>query len=187
MNTVSAPRIIFIGDSGVGKTSIIHRAKNGNFESQTVPTIGAGTTIMHKKINGKKIEYQIWDTAGQEIYRNIVPIYFKGAIGAVVAFSVLDPVSFQSLQSWIDMIYSHVGKEIGIVIIGNKIDSSDHEIDESYASKWAKERSLPIYFTSAKTGQNIDVLFDHIENSFIGKEQSIEMIKATQRNSDQCC
>ena len=161
------PRVIFIGDSGVGKTSIIHRAKFGNFESHTVPTIGAGTTQMQLQVGGKKVEYQLWDTAGQEIYRNIVPIYFKGAVGAVIVFSMTDIVSFQSLQAWIDQLTSHADPDTKCVIVGNKCDAESPSVDEAEARKWAQSHGLSIFLTSALTGQSIDLLIDFIENNFI--------------------
>ena len=161
------PRVIFIGDSGVGKTSIIHRAKFNNFESHTVPTIGAGTTQMQATINGNNVEYQLWDTAGQEIYRNIVPIYFKGAVGAVITFSMTDIVSFQSLQAWLDQLSSHADPDTLSVIVGNKCDAEEPVVDEAEARKWAQSHGLSIFFTSALTGQGIDLLLDHIQNKFI--------------------
>lgn len=163
----SIPRVIFIGDSGVGKTSIIHRAKYGNFEIHTVPTIGAGTSNMQANFEGKKIDYQLWDTAGQEIYRNIVPIYFKGAVAAVLCFSMTDIESFHSLQSWIDQIISHADAETGITLVGNKIDADNITVDETDAKKWAESHGYSIFFTSAFTGQSIDLLIEHIESKYV--------------------
>ena len=186
---MSTPRIIFLGDSGVGKTSIIYRAKYQKFENNTVPTIGAGTTNMSFKLNNIKIDYQLWDTAGQEIYRNIVPIYFKGSNGAILVFSMNDQESFNSLESWLNILFLHVSKEIYIILVGNKCDYIDTVIDESIASKWAQEHNYPIFFTSAKTGQNIDVLFNYLENKiFTNQFSNFEMntIKKIENESN-CC
>ena len=183
------PRVIFIGDSGVGKTSIIHRAKFGNFESHTVPTIGAGTTQMQTTIAGKKVEYQLWDTAGQEIYRNIVPIYFKGAVGAVITFSMTDIVSFQSLQAWVDQLTSHADPDTMSVIVGNKCDTENPAVDEAEARKWAQSHGLAIFLTSALTGQSIDLLVEYIENKFIAPTlaaiPNVETPIPTKKNN--CC
>ena len=183
------PRIIFIGDSGVGKTSIIHRAKFGNFESHTVPTIGAGTTQMKTNVAGKEVEYQLWDTAGQEIYRNIVPIYFKGAVGAVITFSMTDIVSFQSLQAWVDQLSSHADPDTQYVVVGNKCDTDDPAVDEMEARKWAQTHGLSIFFTSALTGQNIDLLVEFIESKFVAPTVSAipSVDTPIPKKSNGCC
>ena len=85
MNQIS-PRVIFIGDSGVGKTSLITRGTNDTFNELTSPTIGAGVTPITMTVNGVEVNFQVWDTAGQEIYRSIVPLYFKYAKCAIVVF-----------------------------------------------------------------------------------------------------
>ncbi|EAY17947.1 RAS, putative [Trichomonas vaginalis G3] len=110
----NSPRVIFVGDSGVGKTSIIHYMKFGSFDSHSLPTVGAGWTSMDCYFENKKIEYQLWDTAGQEIYRSLVPIYFKNAIGAIICFSLTDAISFQSLQSWVDQCLSYTANPVKI-------------------------------------------------------------------------
>lgn len=183
------PRVIFIGDSGVGKTSIIHRAKFGVFEAHTVPTIGAGTTTMKFESSDKSIEYQLWDTAGQEIYRNIVPIYFKGAVGAIVCFAMNDPESFKSLQSWVDQLIAHGDNNTGIVIVGNKIDTENVCVDETNARKWAQSNGYTIFFTSALTGQSVDLLLEYIESKFI--LPSLQSIKVTEgpieKKKKGCC
>ena len=126
IETVS-PRIIFIGDSGVGKTSLIYRSKYNKFNEGTAPTVGAGITKMEAVQNGVRVEYQLWDTAGQEIYRNIVPMYFKGASGAVIVFSCEDRSSFLHLGSWVEELLSHSERPIKYVIVGNKIDLKDEK------------------------------------------------------------
>ena len=101
-----SPRVITVGDSGVGKTSLIHRIKSDTFLEQTVPTIGAGVTPIEVEVDNQKYSFQFWDTAGQEMYRNIIPIYFKGAVVAVLVFSMSDSKSFQNLESWMEQIYN---------------------------------------------------------------------------------
>ncbi|EAX97747.1 small GTP-binding protein, putative [Trichomonas vaginalis G3] len=136
------PRIIFVGDSGVGKTSIINYAKTGKYEANSVPTIGAGTTTMSYRSNGKLIEYQLWDTAGQEIYRNIVPIYFRGAVGAIITFSMTDPTSFQNIQEWIDSLVAHADPDVKYLLVGNKIDVHELKVSEEDVKNWAESRIL---------------------------------------------
>ena len=187
----SSPRVILIGDSGVGKTSLIHRAKYGKFDSHSIPTIGAGITQMSTTMSGILCNYQLWDTAGQEIYRNIVPIYFKGAVSAILVFSMIDKQSFLNLQGWIDQLRDHAETGINITIVGNKIDNERLAIEEDEARKWAMDRSFSIFFTSAVTGQNIDVLLDHITaTSILPMKVQIQQPRTVylkQNKNNKCC
>jgi small GTP-binding protein len=162
MSVAQSPRIIFIGDSGVGKTALIHRSKSNRFNEHTTPTIGAGITEMEAQVDGQRIGFQFWDTAGQEIYRNIVPIYFKGVSGAVLVFSMTERQSFVSLDTWVGQLASHADDGVGVLVCGNKIDLQERKVDRLEAEQWANEKQFTIIFTSAKTGENIDVLIDHI-------------------------
>lgn len=190
---MSSPRVIFVGDSGVGKTSLIHRSKYHNFLPTTTPTIGAGITPIELTSDGIIYEFELWDTAGQEIYRNIVPIYFKGAICAIVVFSVTEPNSFQSVNLWINQIKLHSDEDVGIILVGNKIDSENANINvQEDATKWAKEQGLQIIFTSASTGENVDVLIDHVLHNFIipykqPKEIENTVNPSTNQTSKKCC
>lgn len=169
----NSPRVIFVGDSGVGKTSLIHRCKNKRFSETTSPTIGAGITQMQANIDGKVIDYQLWDTAGQEIYRNIVPIYFKGAICAVVVFSLEERHSFTSLQSWINQLQAHADENVGIVICGNKVDVENTTVTQNEAEHWAQERGYTIIFTSAYTGENVQLMLDHVVNTWVANARLV--------------
>ena len=165
----TTPRIIFIGDSGVGKTSIIHRIKTGAFLENSAPTIGAGVTTFDAVTERGNETFQMWDTAGQEVYRNIIPIYFKGADAAVVVFACNDRQSFENLQSWLDELHSNTDADIITVIAGNKCEL-DHVKSEPEVKKWCQARNLVNVFVSAKTGQGIDVLTEEIVGQYIARK-----------------
>ena len=166
-----SPRVITVGDSGVGKTSLIHRIKSGSFLDQTVPTIGAGVTPIEVVVEDNKYSFQMWDTAGQEMYRNIIPIYFKGAVVAVLVFSLSDPKSFANLDSWLDQIAEHSSDDIIILVFGNKTDAQPLQVTEEEAKRWAKSKNLDIFFTSAKTGQNISLIMPYIATTYENKKK----------------
>lgn len=165
--TEIAPRVITLGDSGVGKTSLIYRMKTGQFLEETSPTIGAGVTQIDVICKDTKYPLQIWDTAGQEMYRNIIPIYFKGAVFAILVFAMNDKNSFDNLNSWLEEIEAHSDANIGIVLVGNKYDSDNKVIDDEAARQFAAAHQLNIFFSSALTGQNISEILNYIalENS----------------------
>jgi small GTP-binding protein len=168
MSVSQSPRIIFVGDSGVGKTALIHRSKNNRFNEHTTPTIGAGITEMETQIDSRRVGFQLWDTAGQEIYCNIVPIYFKGVSGAVLVFSMTERQSFENLDKWAGQLASHADEDVGVLVCGNKIDIQERSVGRLEAEEWANDKQFTIIFTSAKTGENIDVLIDHIARRFLG-------------------
>lgn len=174
--TEIAPRVITLGNSGVGKTSLIYRMKTGQFLEETAPTIGAGVTQVEVTIKANTYPLQIWDTAGQEMYRNIIPIYFKGAVFAILVFSMDDKKSFDDLNSWLDEIEAHSDPNIGIVLVGNKYDSDHKVITDEIARLYAKEHNLQIFFSSALTGQSVTEILNYIalENS-----KRADLIKST--------
>lgn len=178
-----SPRIIAVGDSGVGKTSLIHRIKNGTFLDQTVPTIGAGVKPIDVEIEDQVITFQFWDTAGQEMYRNIIPIYFRGAVAAVVVFSMNDQITFNSLEMWLQQIRENASENIIIVIAGNKCDNHPLSVTEDEARKWAKLHGFPIFFTSAKTGQNTDNMMQHIATCWLNRKDATEQMRNVNLNA----
>ena len=188
MNHIS-PRVIFIGDSGVGKTSLITRGTNDTFNEMTSPTIGAGVTQFTMSVNGADVSFQVWDTAGQEIYRSIVPLYFKYAKCAIVVFSFEDVKSFQSLNSWLDMLHSNTDHEVPVVIAGNKWDVEKKTVELAEAKKWANDRNCQLFFTSAKTGEQVNQLFQFVAENYVSETQkaaSLSLVENKDKKKD-CC
>jgi small GTP-binding protein len=183
------PRVIFIGDSGVGKTSLIIRGKSDTFTGITTPTVGAGVTPMRRMVDGQELNFHIWDTAGQEIYRSIVPLYFKLAVCAIVVFSLNDVKSFDALPSWIDMLQRNTDRDVPVVIAGNKSDLEDATVDLKQAKSWAESNNYPIFFTSAATGENVRTLFDSVAASYVSTYllDSCQVIPKVSQGGKKCC
>jgi len=169
VDPVRSPRVIFVGDTNVGKTSLIHRARYGQFNDSSIPTVAAGLTEMDADHNGVRIAYQLVDTAGQECYRSVVPIYFRDCCGAVIVFSLLDLSSFTNLQFWIDEILKFAKPDLPLVIVGNKVDRPQHDwvVTQQNALGWANERKLTLIFTSALSGDQVPLLIGHIVDTFV--------------------
>jgi small GTP-binding protein len=187
----SAPRIIFIGDSGVGKTSIIHRIRTGSFLTQSRPTVGTGVTQFSAKTDmGQKI-FQLWDTAGQEVYRKIIPIYFKGADATILVFSCTDATSFENLDGWVQELHENTDPDTTTILVGNKIDA-DRILLEADARKWASARNFPVLFVSAKSGEGIEALKSEIVEQYVKKKQgkrSMTRIELglPEKKQEDCC
>lgn len=171
-------KCIIVGESGVGKTSILHRMTNQDFIVNQAPTIGIDFGTIHTKINcsnsipltnedieldetnkvnvvdgimnDKVIKVQIWDCAGQVRFRSIVQSYFRQAQVVFFVYDTNDNNSFLHLGSWIDTFNEHIGKEnyVGCVI-GNKRDLNS-ETDVSVVEQFCKENDMKCYFMSAK-------------------------------------
>jgi small GTP-binding protein len=187
MVTIAQPRVIFIGDAGVGKTALIHRMKTNTFKENTLPTLGAGITHMEAMAANRCIEYQLWDTAGQEIYRNIVPIYFRGAVCAVIVFSIDDRQSFKSVPVWIEQLHSNTETDVGIVVVGNKIDLESNRVQQSDAERWASDRKHTLLWTSAATGQNVGILIEHIVTQHIARAKVVSIGHKERTDAGKSC
>jgi len=188
----SSPRVIFIGDAGVGKTSIIIRVTTGSFDTSPSPTVGAGVRPVTIRVRDASCKFHLWDTAGQEIYRSIVPLYFKQAVVAVVVFSLTDANSFSNLQLWIDMLKEHAPHPVPVVIVGNKTDLDNPSVDAGAAKAWAASRNFPFFLTSAVSGDGVQTLFEHIAEGYVQNAYASGMAIAKRKPKDDddeggCC
>ncbi len=158
MNYDEKCQLLIVGDSYVGKTSILSRYANGTFNENYLSTLGLDSYSKDETINGKTIRVNVWDTAGQERYKALTKGFFRNAQGIMVVFDVTNQETFENVKFWIESIKTNIGSEIEktpIIIIGNKIDS-EREFEKDVAVKFCKEANYPYYETSAKTGENID-------------------------------
>jgi small GTP-binding protein len=172
-----APRkIVLIGDSGVGKTSLIEYATRGrpSVESPS-PTIGTGFEKLSVSECGATYNFEIWDTAGQERFRSLTRSLFKGAHGAVLVFDVTKPESLKELYSFYDVLSEVVLIDtITVILVGNKSDLVEggrvtrEEINEC-KTKICAECYLQ---ASAKTGENVSEIFQALARSPLMAVQS---------------
>ena len=154
---MSRQKIIFTGDSGVGKTSIINSIMGQKFTSEYEPSIGVDFFSKTIRYKGRLIKLQIWDSAGQEKFRSLIPNYIRGSSLIFLIFEVSKKESFQHLNEWIDFI-NNIEKG-NIVIVGNKIDLKDNiEVTKEEAEKYCKEKNYEYFEVSAKEGTNINNL-----------------------------
>ncbi|OHT01272.1 Ras-related protein Rab-6B [Tritrichomonas foetus] len=160
-------KVVFVGDQAVGKTSIIKSILNqdyGNYE----PTVGPEQSNITISVNSSKVELCLWDTAGQEVYQSLAPIYARNSEAAIMVFSVIDPTSFQNLSAWRDLLLnSSTLDSQNIYIVGNKTDLRDSSEDGDCVTteeglQYADELNSKYFEVSAKTGSNISELFQTI-------------------------
>ena len=152
----SRQKIIFCGDAGVGKTSIINSIMGQKFSEDYDPSIGVDFFSKTIRYKGRLIKLQIWDSAGQEKFKSLIPNYIRGSSLVFLIFDVSQKLSYDHLGDWIKFITDIDNTGI-IIIIGNKIDLKEkREVNEEEAEKFCKENKYDYFEVSAKEGTNID-------------------------------
>ena len=154
-------KIILIGDSGVGKSSLLKRAVKNTFDDNYQATIGFEFLLLHFQVNELKIKFQIWDTCGQEMYRSLVQGFYHNSSLAVLVYDVSKKKSFESLDAWLQELRQHNEGDLPVFLVGNKNDLNKAVTPEE-GMNFSKVNNI-IYFTecSAKTGYKIkDIFFE---------------------------
>ncbi len=163
-------KIIVAGSKDVGKTSLIHRFVSGRFLINTLSTIGVDFMSKNLTVDGQDVHLSLWDFAGEQKFRTLFPAYCSGASGAIVLFDLSSRHSFDDLKDWVDLIDTNsMNKKIVKLLIGSKADLADQrQISENEAKQFAKENNFTQYLEcSAKTGQNVDIIFSSITKEII--------------------
>ena len=158
-------KLILIGSSGVGKSSILKRYVHKIFISEYTCTIGVDFLMKSINISDKSIKLQLWDTAGTERFKSITTGYYRGANAAFVVFDLTSKSSFDSVGEWIENYYkySNPDSEKYVVLIGNKSDLKEkRQITEEEIFDFAKNNKIKYFETSAKNGENIEECFNFI-------------------------
>uniref|UniRef100_A0AAY4ASH7 Ras-related protein Rab-13 n=1 Tax=Denticeps clupeoides TaxID=299321 RepID=A0AAY4ASH7_9TELE len=115
-------KLLLIGDSGVGKTCLIIRFAEDNFNSTYISTIGIDFKVKTIDVDGKKVKLQIWDTAGQERFKTITTAYYRGAMGIILVYDITDEKSFENIQNWMKSIKENASAGVSRMLLGNKCD-----------------------------------------------------------------
>ena len=155
-------KLILIGSSGVGKTSILQRYIQKIFNDDYTCTIGVDFFMKSMKIDDKLIKLQLWDTAGTEKFKSITTGYYRGANAAFIVFDLTSRQSFESVSEWIENYYkySNPDYERHVILIGNKSDlKNERIITEDEIDDFVKLNKIKYFETSAKNGENIDECF----------------------------
>jgi small GTP-binding protein len=169
MSRLREVKTIFVGDSGVGKTAIALQAVSGAFTGRAAPTIGAGHYVLDLPSGGATLS--IWDTAGQENYRSLVPMYVRDAEFALVVFDVTSRASYENIGEWGRQVRAGAPACV-TYLVGNKVDLADaRQISAAAAASAIGRIGAAGYVeTSAVTGQGIQELIRLIEDG-IGQRQ----------------
>ena len=151
-------KISFVGDSGVGKTSIINRKVKGSYVANTQSTIGSSHQIATDEVDGEEVKMALWDTAGQEKYESLVPLYVRDSQVICVVASYDDEQSIANIKKWIDTVHQQCDTA-DLVIIINKIDKAPDILGVMQEMQEKDVNYENQFYVSAKDGSNIDSLF----------------------------
>jgi small GTP-binding protein len=168
-------KITLIGDSGVGKSSIIGRFITGFFNEEISSTLGLNYSQKYYEKNGKKISLNLWDTAGQEKFRSLGKNFYKDSFIIIIVYDICNKASFQSIKEvWYPDI-QRFGEKVNIIaLVGNKKDKyEDEEVPEEEAKLYAQEIDANFFLVSANSGDGIERMFQTLADNFF----DIEFIK----------
>ncbi|XP_063899976.1 uncharacterized protein LOC135119496 [Zophobas morio] len=155
-------KLLLIGDSGVGKTSILFRFSDDSFSPTFISTIGIDFKIRTIQLDDKNIKLQIWDTAGQERFRTITTAYYRGAMGILLVYDVTSRGSFENITQWLSNIKSHASENVEKIILANKCDVEEREVSEEEGRALSEEHGITLIETSAKANINVYEAFEEI-------------------------
>ncbi|XP_050391335.1 ras-related protein Rab-37 isoform X3 [Patella vulgata] len=154
-------KTILVGDSGVGKTSLLVQFDQGKFQAGAFSaTVGIGFTNKVVEVDGAKVKLQIWDTAGQERFRSITHAYYRDAHALLLLYDVTNKNSFDNIRAWLAEINEYAQEDVVIMLLGNKCDvAGERQLRREDGERLAKEYGVAFMETSAKTGMNVELAF----------------------------
>eukprot|EP01155_Anaeramoeba_flamelloides_P051770 Anaeramoba_flamelloidesc42527_g1_i1.p1 GENE.c42527_g1_i1~~c42527_g1_i1.p1 ORF type:complete len:202 (+),score=38.90 c42527_g1_i1:10-615(+) len=193
-------KLVLLGDSAVGKSSIVLRFCKNQFSDEAEPTIGASFINHDLELEESEVKLQIWDTAGQERFRTITTAYYRGAMGIILVYDVTNEKSFLNVRNWIKNIETHASENVCKMLVANKADlTTERVVDDKRGEELANEYGIPFYGTSAKTNMNVDEsfleltkivkqnLFDNSQVETPTIENSVNLSEKPKRSGGGCC
>ena len=187
-------KILVIGDSGVGKSSLLLRFTDNFYSDTYINTIGVDFKIHTIEVDGKVIKLQIWDTAGQERFRHIISSYYRGAHGIIVVYDVQSAESFEHVPMWLSEIKNYASESVSKILVGNKNDKlSNKVVDYTTAKEFADGEGMEFLETSAKNSVGVTEAFmtmaQVIKRTFRPELPTVkvDIMKPILRRKTSCC
>jgi small GTP-binding protein len=165
-------KVVMLGDSGVGKTAVVNRISEGTFNDLHVATVGSQYVGLPLETRKGKITLELWDTAGQEVYRSLVGFYTREAKGAFLVFDVTSEATFDGLPQWIKFVAKQ-SPGVKIIVFANKCDLDDEDkrvVSSERIEEFALANKVEAFEGSAKLGQGITDAFERMGEMMISLE-----------------
>jgi len=153
-------KVVLLGEGRVGKTSLVLRYSQNQFNDKQVSTVQASYQTKRLTVDNQRVNLSIWDTAGQERFHALGPIYYRDANGALLVYDITDSDSFARVQNWVKELRRMLGNDVVLVIAGNKCDlERNRTVPQDKAESYAQSVGANHFLTSAKINKGIDELF----------------------------
>ena len=196
INKICQFKVVLLGESAVGKSSLVLRFVKREFHEFQESTIGAAFLTQTIQIDDTTVKFEIWDTAGQERYRSLAPMYYRGAQAALIVYDLTARESFARAQDWVRELQRQTNANIVIALVGNKLDlANKRAVEYNEARAYADEHNLLFMETSAKTAVNVNEVFTAIATRLPKNDNDLpsskDIIKPVNRDTNEkksgCC
>ena len=169
-------KILILGESKVGKSSVLNMLTEKTFTETLPPTLGIDYKIFNLTTGGVDVKLQIWDTAGQERFRSITENFYRGCQGILLVFDLSDFDSFEKIKGWLNNIYEKADRSIVICLVGNKLDLKDTAgvelVNSTEILTLCESHGIKYFPVSAKRNLNIIESFTHLANEILKKQSN---------------
>ncbi|XP_043254574.1 ras-related protein Rab-37-like isoform X2 [Colletes gigas] len=167
-------KVMLLGDSGVGKTCLLTRFRDGRFLSGNyITTVGIDFRNKVVVVDDTSVKLQIWDTAGQERFRSVTHAYYRDAHALLLLYDVTNKTSYDNIRAWLSEIREHANEDVVIMLLGNKSDCGPERIvKKEEGERLAQEYKVPFMETSAKTGLNVELAFLAVARELMARKSN---------------
>ena len=170
-------KILLIGDSTVGKTTLLLQYVDGKFSDSHITTIGVEYKDKNINLDGRELTLQIWDTSGQERYQSITKNFYRNADGIIFIFDLTNKESFEHMKNWL-MSSVDCNKDFKSILVGNKLDlKNERVVNQESIKKFLEKNEMKFFETSAKEGTNVDIIFKEISQLILAGKTNEEIIE----------
>ena len=189
-------KVCLLGEAGVGKSSIAHRFVMDSFNEKQESTIGAAFMSKTVKYNSQTVKFQMWDTAGQEKYKGLAPMYYRGASAAIIVYDTTNFHTFNVVKDWVrDVRDTCDTEDFILIIVGNKVDMEEkRNVPHETADRYCSSLGAHLFECSALSGYNVKEIFERIaenlpnENPMLHhKRETVNFIKPVVKEKKECC
>ncbi|XP_056273681.1 EF-hand calcium-binding domain-containing protein 4B isoform X1 [Pseudoliparis swirei] len=186
-------KIVLVGNSSVGKTSLLRRFCDGCFHPGSSATVGIDYSVKTIAVDNSQVALQLWDTAGQERYRSITKQFFRKADGVVVMYDITTVQSFTAVRQWLTSVKEAAGDDIPTLLLGNKLDKeAERQVEKGVGERLAKDYQMTFYECSACSGHNVMESMIHLarilkEQEDREKEKTVQLLGGPSERKRSCC